>query len=227
MLRRLIQWFKRLFRSLFGGQPTSSNIRDHVPDKPAPPLTNTDLEFLFNELLEGVHQARGKDWAQKWLDNIEHRVSTQRWVEWLRRFGERLLASPTPNNELAARFVQLGNLGLGQVGDVAYEIGMQVLTRNQGEPIWEYDGPDAVNTTLPSPDNDPVEEKVSQEENSPTEGATQTVTLDQLLIMLQQDQNLRQQIAQQLSIETDDPQLIVQELINQYNAPSQSNTDQT
>ncbi|MDB9317020.1 hypothetical protein [Nodularia spumigena] len=227
MLRRLIQWFKRLFRSLFGGKPTSSNMGDHAPDKPAPPLTDTDLEFLFNELLEGVHQARGKDWAQKWLDNIEHRVSTQRWVEWLRRFGERLLASPTPNNELAARFVQLGNLGLGQVGDVAYEIGMQVLTRNQGEPIWEYDGPDAVNTTLPSPNNDPVEEKVSQAENSPTEGATQTVTLDQLLIMLQQDQNLRQQIAQQLSIDTDDPQLIVQELINQYHAPSQSNTEQT
>lgn len=227
MLRRLIQWFKGLFRSLFGGPRTPSTVGDNVPEKPVPPLTDTDLEFLFNELIEGVHQARGKDWAQKWLHNIEHRVSTERWVEWLRRFGERLLASPTPNNELAARFVQLGDLGVGEVGNVAYEIGMQLLTRNQGEPVWEYDGPDAGKTTLPSQNNSPVEEEVSQKENLPTEEGTQTVTLDQLFIMLQQDQNLRQQIAQQLAIETDDPELIIQELINQYHAPSQSNTDQT
>ena len=227
MLRRLIQWFKRLFRSWFGGQKTRSHVGDNIPEKPAPPLTDTDLEFLFNELIEGVHQAKGQEWAQKWLYNIEHRVSTERWVEWLRGLGEKLLASPQPNNELAARFVQLGDLGVGEVGNVAYEIGMQLLTRNQGEPIWEYEGPDAVNTNLPSPTKSPVEEKVVQEENSPSEEATQTVTLDQLLIMLQEDQKLRQQISQQLAIETDDPQLIIQELINQFHTPSQSNTDQT
>jgi len=227
MLRRLIQWFKGLFRSLFGGQRTPANVRDNMPEKPAPPLTDTDLEFLFTELIEGVHQARGKDWALKWLHNIENRVSTERWVEWLQRFGQRLLASPTPNNELAARLVQLGDLGVGEVGNVAYEIGMQLLTRLDSEPIWEYDGPDAVNTTLHSQNNSPVQEEVSQSENVSTEEATQTVTLDQLLIMLEQDQNLRQQISQQLNIETDDPQLIIQELINQYHAPSQSNTDQT
>ncbi len=226
MLRRLIQWFKGLFRSLFGGQRTPSNLGDNVPEKPAPPLTDTDLEFLFNELIEGVHQARGQDWAQNWLHNIENRVSTERWVEWLQRFGERLLASPKPNNELAARFVQLGNLRVGKVGDVAYEIGMQLLTRNQGEPIWEYDGPDAVNTNLPSPDNYPVSEEINQEANFPDDGTTQTVTLDELLVMLQQDQSLRQQIAQQLAIETDDPQLIIQELVNQYHAPSQSHPNQ-
>jgi len=104
---------------------------------------------------------------------------------------------------------------------------MQLLTRLDSEPIWEYDGPDAVNTTLHSQNNSPVQEEVSQSENVSTEEATQTVTLDQLLIMLEQDQNLRQQISQQLNIETDDPQLIIQELINQYHAPSQSNTDQT
>jgi hypothetical protein len=184
-------------------------MEDDLAPRPAPPLTDSDLEFLFNELIEGVHQARGKDWAQKWLDNIEHRVSTEHWIQWLRRFGGRLLASPTPNNELAARLVQLGELGVGEVGKVAYEVGMQLLTRVSREPIWEYDGPDALNTTVP------------------TNGVTQTVTLDQLLVMLQQDQNLRQQIAQQLAIETDDPQLIVQELINQHYAASQSNTDRS
>ena len=209
MLRRLIQWLKSLISRWFGGQRTHSHMEDGLAPRPAPPLTDSDLEFLFNELIEGVHQARGKDWAQKWLDNIEHRVSTEDWVQWLRRFGERLLASSTPNNELAARLVQLGELGVGEVGKVAYEVGMHLLTRLSREAIWEYDGPDVLNTTVP------------------TKGVTQTVTLDQLLVMLQQDENLRQQIAQQLAIETDDPQLIVQELVNQHYAASKPNTDGT
>jgi hypothetical protein len=226
MLKQIIQWFKGLFRSLFAGKRTTYHRGDDVIKQPPPPLTDTDLEFLFNQLIEGVHQARGQAWAQKWLHNIEHRVSTERWVQWLRHFGERLLASPRPNNELAARLVQLGDLGVGEVGNVAHEIGMQLLTRFSEEPVWEYDGPDAINTNLQSQNNYPTEQ-VSQEEKLPTEGVAQTVTPHELLIMLQEDENLRQQIAQQLAIETDDPQLIVQELINQYYASSQSNSDET
>ncbi|MEA5581197.1 hypothetical protein VB620_07575 [Nodularia harveyana UHCC-0300] len=229
MLRRLIQWLKNLFRSWFGEKPTPSHIRDDISQKPAPPLTDTDLEFLFNQLIEGVHQAKGQDWAQKWLNNIEHRVSTERWVEWLRGFGEKLLASPTPNNELAARLVKVGEVGIGKVGSVSLEIGMQLLRRNQGEPepIWEYDGPDAVKTPSPDPNNQSAPETASQSENLPTEGTTKTVTLDELLVMLQQDETICQQISQQLGIETNDPEEIIQELINQYHPTSPSNTNQT
>ncbi len=232
MFRRLFQWFKSFFQTLFGGKRTPAKVAENSPKEPAPPLSDTDLEFLFNQLLEGVHQMRGQEWAQKWLQRIENRVSTEQWVGWLRRFGERLLASPSPNNELAARLVQLGDLGVGEVGDVAYDLGMQLLSRNQGEPIWEYDGPDAVTTSSPSPVSAPVsqapaEQEVSQHENLPTEPEAQTVTLDELFIMLQQDENLRQQIGQQLGIETDDPQLIIQELVSQYYTPNQSTTDQT
>ncbi|MBW4616504.1 MAG: hypothetical protein KME21_25185 [Desmonostoc vinosum HA7617-LM4] len=218
MLKRLVQWLKKLFKSLFGGKTTKSKARVDVQQEPAPPLSDTDLEFLFNELLQGVHQARGQAWALKWLQNIEHRITTERWVEWLQKFGERLLASPTPNNELAARLVQLGDLGIGEVGDVAYDIGMQLLTRNPGEPVWEYDGPDAEMTNLPSEQTFSAMEEVDSQEN-PSEAEYQSVTLEELYVMLQQDENLRQQIAQQLAIETDDPQVIVQALIDQlYNA---------
>ena len=58
-----------------------------------PELTNSDLEFLFTQLLEGVEQARGEHWAQRWLQNIEHRVSQQRWLDWLEQFGKKLLNS--------------------------------------------------------------------------------------------------------------------------------------
>jgi hypothetical protein len=221
MLRRLVQWLKRLFQRLFGGKQTASKARRDVQKEPAPPLTDTDLEFLFNELLQGVHQARGQAWALKWLHNIEHRIPTERWVEWLQRFGERLLTSPTPNNEIAARLVQLGELGVGEIGDVAYDIGMQMLTRNQGEPIWEYEEPDTL-SMMPSEETSPALIEPDATENL-SEEEYQSVTIEELFVMLQQDENLRQQMAQQLAIETDDPQIIVDALLNQF----YSTTEQT
>jgi hypothetical protein len=220
MLRRLVQWLKSFFQRLFGGKKqTAVRTSPTVTKQPAPPLGDTDLEFLFTELLEGVHQARGEAWAVKWLQNIEHRVTTAQWVDWLKRFGEKLLASSSPNNELAARLVQLGELGVGEIGDVAYDIGMQVLSRNQGEPIWEYDGPDVDSTNVLY-----TEESVSATEENP-EGEYQTVTLDQLFVMLQQDETLRQQIAEQLGVETDDPQAIVETLMSQYHASQEAGSE--
>ncbi|MHC5909726.1 MAG: hypothetical protein ACYTXE_01715 [Nostoc sp.] len=226
MLKRLFQWFKKLFQSLFGGKQTASKSRGNVEKEPAPPLSDTDLEFLFNELLQGVHQARGEAWARKWLHNIEHRIPTEDWVEWLGRFGDRLLASPTPNNEMAARLVQLGELDIPEIGDVAYSIGMQLLTRNPGEPIWEYAGPDTTSINLSSEPTTPVSELADTPENPP-EGEYQTVTLEELFVMLQEDENLRQQIAQQLAVETDDPQVLVQALISKLYPGGESTTEPT
>lgn len=223
MLQRLIQWLKKFFQRLFGGKQTSAKGREHVRQTPPPPLSDADLEFLFTELLEGVHQVRGQAWAQKWLHNIEHRVPTERWIEWLRRFGSKLLASPTPNNELAYRMVQLGELGVGEVGDEAYEIGMQLLTRNQGEPILEYEGPDAKPSTHPP--TPPLGGEQAQTLENPEEGEFQTITLDQLFVALQQDENIRQQVAEQLGIQTNDPEVIMQALLNQF-SDHQPPTDQ-
>ncbi|MBD2432090.1 MULTISPECIES: hypothetical protein [Fischerella] len=233
MLKRLILWLKRFFQRLLGNQKAPTTFAGNHPKEPPPPLTDTDLEFLFTELLEGVHQARGQQWALKWLHNIEHRVPTERWIEWLHGFGEKLLASPTPNNELAARMIQLGELEVGEVGDVAHDIGMQLLTRNQGEPVWEYEGPDAQIATFGSAEDTDVENfpssqvfQAPDDSGNLPEGEFQTVTLDELLVIMQQDENLRQMIAQQLGVDTEDPQMIIQALIDQFHAANQSNTEQ-
>ncbi|NJR72930.1 MAG: hypothetical protein HC773_03015, partial [Scytonema sp. CRU_2_7] len=121
---------------------------------PPPELTNADLEFLFTQLLEGVHQARGQGWAIKYLQRMEHRISNERWINWLLDFGERLLTSPAPNNQLAEQMVQLGELGIGTVGDLSYDIGIRLLTRNLGNPSWDEDDvphtETRTHTTLPT-----------------------------------------------------------------------------
>ncbi|MEA5554220.1 hypothetical protein VB713_25110 [Anabaena cylindrica UHCC 0172] len=213
MLKRLIQWLKKFFQPFFRNNQNFIPVTQDVQKEVAPPLSDTDLEFLFTELLAGVHQARGQAWAQNWLHKIEHRITTQRWLDWLKQFGEKLLTSRTPNNELAARLVQLGELDIGEIGDLAYDIGMQLLTRNQGEPIWEYDGPDTISQVT----SESITYVVSTEADDGNflEEDYQTLTWDELLVMLQDDQNLRQQIAQDLAIETDDPEIIIQTLLNQ------------
>ncbi len=216
MFKRLIQWLKKFLKHFFGSKQNFTQHREEVVQQAAPHLSNTDLEFLFTELLEGVHQAKGQAWAQKWLDNLEHRVSTERWLVWLNQFGERLLASSKPHNEIAGRLIQLGELGVGNISNLAYDIGMKILIGKQRQPILEYNGPDAIGY--------PASHPVKTEENLP-EGEYKTVTLDELFMMLQQDQTLCQQIAQQLGIETDHPEEIIQALLNEYNETNQSSDE--
>ncbi|MBD2202111.1 tetratricopeptide repeat protein [Calothrix sp. FACHB-1219] len=146
MLRRLFQWLKKLFQQHpFSSQKAGSinAVRGYGLANNAPPeLTNADLELLFTQLLEGVQQARGRQWALKYLERMEHRIPDERWIDWLLSFGERLLNSPAPNHQLAARLIQLGELGIGRIGDLAYDIGLSLLKRNSATEYEEIEEPD-------------------------------------------------------------------------------------
>ncbi len=139
MLKQLLQWLQRFFKWLSGGKWISSQpvVEREKLAPPLPKLTNSDLEFLFTQLLEGVYQARGQEWALKYLQRMEHRIDKQRWLEWLDGFGDRLLASPSPNAELASRLIQLGELDIGEMGEVAYDIGITLMTRNLGDDLLQ------------------------------------------------------------------------------------------
>ncbi|BAY21972.1 TPR repeat-containing protein [Calothrix sp. NIES-2100] len=154
MLRRLFQWLKKLFQHPFSSQKarTVNAAKGYGVVNSPPELTNADLELLFTQLLEGVQQARGKQWALKYLQRMEHRISDERWIDWLLSFGERLLNSPAPNHQLAARMIQLGELGIGSIGDLAYDIGLSLLKRNSAtryEEIEELDHHVTMENTRP------------------------------------------------------------------------------
>lgn len=176
MLRRISQSLKRFLKRLIASKQNSSlkGARGRNLVGVLPELTNADLEQLFIQLLEGVHQARGRQWALRYLQRIENRVPAERWIDWLVMFGESLLASRTPNPLLATQMVQLGELGVGRIGEVAYDIGIrlmqnlpteiedyqdnqaqddveitpgQELIRDLGEQLWEHDEPDVIEIT--------------------------------------------------------------------------------
>ncbi len=123
--QRMVKWFRRWFGFGRKQKPTLPTIHQQPPSS----LTDTDYEFLLLQLLEGVAYGWQQARILRFFEVLSERGKQELWVAWLRHFGERLLASPVPNNELAARMVQLGELGCGEIGEVAYEIGMQLLIR--------------------------------------------------------------------------------------------------
>ncbi|MEA5565707.1 CHAT domain-containing protein [Anabaena sp. UHCC 0399] len=149
MLTRLLQWFKTIET-----HPVASNqigsfkaAREEQVVELPPALTNADLELLFTQLLEGVYQGRGQQWAIKFLQRMEDRISIDRWIDWLLVFGEKLLLSPAPNHLVATKMVQLGELDIGKVGELSYEIGIQLLNRDSDELPQEYQQLEVSETT--------------------------------------------------------------------------------
>ncbi|MEH2442736.1 CHAT domain-containing protein [Nostoc sp.] len=144
MLRRISQSLKRFLKRLIESKQGSSlkGARGHNLVGVLPELTNADLEQLFIQLLEGVHQARGRQWALRYLQRVENRIPAERWIDWLVIFGESLLASPTPNPLLAAQMVQLGELGVGRIGDVAYDIGIRMMQNSPTQIEYEENYPE-------------------------------------------------------------------------------------
>lgn len=134
MLTQLLQWLNKFSKHPVGKQSSSfETARGLEVTQPPPELTNADLEVLFTQLLGGVQQGRGQQWAIQYLERMENRISVERWIDWLLIFGEKLLLSPAPNHQLATQMMQLGELGIGKVGELAYDIGIRLLTGELGE----------------------------------------------------------------------------------------------
>lgn len=161
MLTWLLHLLKTLLKRPVGSKQTGSFNAARSEEVAQPPeLTNADLELLFNELLEGVHQERGQQWALKYLQRMEDRISDERWIDWLLGFGEKLLISPAPNHQLATRMVQLGELNIGTVGELAYDIGIRLLTKDLDESVEYSQDLEATETTTSTVIDSPGQELI-------------------------------------------------------------------
>jgi tetratricopeptide (TPR) repeat protein/CHAT domain-containing protein len=100
-------------------------LGEHTPVEPRKLPTDAEYESLFLELLAGVNDGWSRGRVRGFLD--ANKIAQAGLVEWLRGFGERLLVSNALNAELAARMVLLGELDVGDVGEVARDIGMRLL----------------------------------------------------------------------------------------------------
>ena len=198
MILKIWRWLKRFWQGLF------TKKKSHIATKDLPdhkPLTDTDYEFMLNQLLEGIVHGWQQKRIEAFFTQLQGRSSIEEWITWLKSFGSKVLSSQTQNKELGKRMILLGektqSSPFKEIGLVASEIGQQLLLRETSGVVWEYDGPDA----LPG--------QQSQQNN------VETFTVDELAARLSADDNLRQIVAQQLGIETDEPEIIIQALVEQ------------
>ncbi len=232
MLKKIWQSFMRWFRKLSKRGAGRSIVATAAE---LPPLDDTDREYLFMQLLEGVAHGWQQPRAIGFFNKIRQRVRKSEWLEWLDRFGNSLVQSPVPNYELAGRMVQLAELDCGEIGDLAGSYGAKLLNRQAEEfadllPIMEFDALGAGSASpfeqfpeIPAElliDNDPMDSPPSQsfasqsdDENAPSE--TREITLEEFSAMLHKDPSLVAELAEQFGVETTDPQEIVELVIAQ------------
>lgn len=206
MLRQIWQWLKRFFQKLLGlNSSSSSKYRDSDSSKP---LSDTDYEFLFAQLLEGVKHGWNQKRVLKFFANLEGRTTQQEWIAWLHKFGDKVLASPASNQELGIRMIRFGQLtdflpSIRRLGQESYQIGQQILNKHRKAQVWQYSEPEV-------PKKTPETTKQAPPPNSDT-----PMTADQLLGRLYEDPELAASLAKDLGLENATPEQMVNVLVNQ------------
>ena len=111
-------------------------------------ITDTDYEFLFNQLLEGVAHGWHSVKIAKFFQRLGEKGQQKLWVAWLERYRGKIFAgSDLYQQQLGARMVRLGEISqsissIQQIGSTAYNIGKEILYGRESNLVWEYDGPD-------------------------------------------------------------------------------------
>ncbi len=238
MLKKIWQSCVRWLRKLFKKGAVRPHLQergfanDRIVATELPPLDDTDREYLFMQLLEGVAHGWQQPRAISFFNKVRQRVRKSEWLEWLDKFGNNLIQAPVPNYELAGRMVQLGELDCGEIGDLAGEYGVKLLNRQAAEfsgnllPIMEFEAMEAGSEQFPEIpvelliDHDPMVSPPSQsfatqsDTENPT-SETREITLEEFSAMLHKDPELVAELAEQFGVETDDPQEIVNIVIAQ------------
>ncbi len=199
-IKQIWRSLKRFFRRLFSGSSSSNLRKNKNTDIALPPLTDTDYEFLFSQLLEGVSRGWHQGRVLKFFEQLENRTKQRDWLEWLDRFGQRVLDSSAPNHQLAARMMRLGELAqsiprLTKIGDLCYGIGRQIFTRNSEGEGWEYQGTE-------------IDEALQTEPNFANNNQ-EPLTIEQVFGLLQENTEFAQEVSAQLGIDTLEPQKIL------------------
>lgn len=228
LLKRIWQWLTQFF-----GQFFSSSSRQQTEISEKRPLTDTDYEFLFSQLLDGVAHGWHEGRILKYFQDLGERGKAKLWVAWLDRFGEKALASSAPNLQLAARMMRLGELAqsfqsIEPIGQSAYEIGRKLYTREADSAVWEYEGPDKSVTDVIESDSTPpsLGENLSQPPTpAQPETETLTLTLEELTTRLQQDKEFASQLARQFGLDSTDPQAIIDAIIRHSEAQQTPTTE--
>ena len=226
LLQRFWQWIQQFLAQVFGASSLIGGSGRKTQKLSQQPLSDTDYEFLFSQLLDGVAHGWHEGRILKYFEDLGERGKTKLWVAWLERFGEKALSSASPNLQLASRMMRLGELAqsfpaIEVIGQTTYDIGRKLYTREADSAVWEYVGPDTQVMDMMTGDIAPpsIEDSLPPQNipaPAPQTPQTETLTIEELTTRLQQDPELANQLSQQLGVDSTDPETLINTLIAQF-----------
>ncbi|AFZ48267.1 Tetratricopeptide TPR_1 repeat-containing protein [Cyanobacterium stanieri PCC 7202] len=157
------------------------------------------LEYLFNQLLEGVAKGWTENRIEKFFQNLEPKITVDSWLVWLQKYGESLVNSLAPHYTIASRMVILGEKTSSlpfyrPVGDLAHEFANEILARKDGIQLEPING------------------------NGDEDDAAEASSLADLLKLLQNDENFARKTARKLGLKNHEPGAIIDKLIKASNS---------
>lgn len=226
MLKKLQTWLKLQFNTIEAYNPLESDgENDHLPSET--PLSHkseksfkdnkdNNLEFVFHQLLEGVANGWQENRIEQFFEKLESKVTVEIWLDWLQSYRNKLLASRAPHNQLATRMIILGEKTaslpfLRAIGDLAYDIGKELLNRSKNNAVAESL---AYN----------IEDKSSNGNTVENREDIESMSLGDVLELLQNDQNFAEDTAHQLDINTNDPGMIMEKIVEETSLNSPNNS---
>ncbi|BAQ65956.1 tetratricopeptide repeat protein [Geminocystis sp. NIES-3709] len=219
MIKKLKQWLKQIPATIQAYDPLNDEDENHHDNegngsntktsshKSLGSVKDSDLEFLFHQLLQGVANGWQENRIEQFFEKLTPRITVEIWLDWLQRYRNQLMASPAPHYHFAARMIILGEVTaslpfLRPVGDLAYEIGTELLNRRQNNPIVESLRSRLNQDTENDPDKD----------LELTESAS---SLGDVLSLLQNNPEFAENTAKELGINTVDPGMIMEKIVQE------------
>jgi tetratricopeptide (TPR) repeat protein len=143
-------WLKKLL--------SPSPGRGQAPILDLPPLTDSDFEFLFDQLLQGTARGWQPDRLEVFMADLGVRGKVTAWEDWLERYSTKILtqAQPPQQHLVGTRLLFLSNTfrnspKLERLAKAFATTGQQLVS-GRGKiraEIWEYDGADALAEAAP------------------------------------------------------------------------------
>lgn len=101
-------------------------------------IQDKDLEFLFNQLLEGVVNGWQSDRIRQFFEKLEHRITIDDWLNWLNQLDQKIMSSSAPNYQLAARMILLEETttylpSINRIGHLAKTLGEKWLAQSSND----------------------------------------------------------------------------------------------
>ncbi|MGI0482366.1 tetratricopeptide repeat protein [Geminocystis sp. CENA526] len=221
MIKKLQQWLKQIPATIQAYDPlneedenyhnngsngnNSNNGNNKTSSHKSIAVKDNDLEFLFHQLLQGVANGWQENRIEQFFEKLSPKITVETWLAWLQRYRNQLMASPAPHYHFAARMIILGEVTaslpfLRPIGDLAYEIGTELLNRRQNNPMVE-----SLRSRL-NPDNE------TDRENELNESAS---SLGDVLSLLQNNPEFAENTAKELGINTVDPGVIIEKIVQE------------